>query len=265
MHIDGACPGNKGGAGGFAIWLEYPFYSDKAPEFVEARGYFHTTNNRMELMACLVAHGWILEKTGELGFQTVEMITDSKYVDDGYRNSLYWSKNDWCNLADREMENVDLWKDLLRIRKKIRGMPRIEMVRIPRRSTEVAKFVDRDAQAAATKPQFEDVGYRPGKIGRSRNNDGKAAKPYPADGREITILIYNTRPNRKGTQTIRFQTYAETERDFFEKFWARAEDRLGNSLHRGNCYSVRMNDMSDNPRIVEITAVLDKAELIGTK
>jgi ribonuclease HI len=263
MYIDGACPGNQGGPGGFAIWLQHPFDADMADEFLEARGYFHTTNNRMEIRACLAAHEWIFERGDAIGVQHVEIVTDSKYVSDGYRNSVYWYQSDWCNAAGREMENVDLWKDVLRLRRKLKGRPRIEVILIPRCSTEIAKRVDRDAKAAARAPHFEDSGYRPGKIGRSRHSDGKAARMYPADGQEIIIMVYNTRPNRKGVQTIKFQIYSEEKRDFFEKFWARGEDRVGNSLHRGNCYLVKMNDLPANPRIMQILATLDKSELIG--
>jgi ribonuclease HI len=263
IYVDGACPRNVGGRGGFAAWCEFPFDWGKPDERLESRGYFHTTNNRMELRACLFAHEWILEQGDDIGVQHVQIVTDSKYVCEGYRCSLNWSQNDWRTLHGRAAENVDLWKQVLRLRKKLGGRPRVEVVKIDRCSSEIATFVDRDAKAAAKSPQFKDDGYKPGKIGRTRNNSGKAAKMYATTKREVIILIYRTKIVTRDTQKVVFQTYCESRRDFFDKYWAQADNAIANSLHRGNVFLVRMNDQPQNPRILSILASLDKNELIG--
>lgn len=257
-------PGNTGGPGGFAAWLEFPFDLGKPNEHLESRGYFHTTNNRMELRACLFAHEWIFEQGQDIGVQHVQIVTDSKYVCESYGYSLNWSQNQWRNAHDRAVENSDLWKQMIRIRKKIGGRPRVEVVKIGRCSSEIATFVDRDAKAAVKSPQFEDDGYKPGKIGRSRNKSGKAAQMYTAADDEVIILVYRTKVVGRDTQKVIFQTYCENRRDFFDKFWAQTDDVTGNSLHRGNAFLVRMNDEPQNPRILSIVASLDKDELIGT-
>jgi ribonuclease HI len=263
LYVDGACPKNRGGPGGFAVWREFPFDLGLPDEYLESRGYFHTTNNRMELRACLFAHEWIVEQGDDIGVQHVQIVTDSKYVCDGYGYSLNWSQNDWRTLHGRAVENVNLWKEVLRLRKKIAGRPRVEVIKIGRCSSDIATFVDRDAKAAAASPQFEDDGYKPGKSGRSRNNSGKAAKMYAAANDEITILINRTKVVARDTQRVVFQTYCEKRRDFFDKYWAQADNTIGNSLHRGNAFLVRMNDQPQNPRILSILALLDKSELIG--
>ncbi len=72
-----------------------------------------------------VCASWILAADGtELEVQQVQIATDSQYVCESYGNSVYWSRNDWCNSDGREMLNADLWKELLRIRKKNAGRPR---------------------------------------------------------------------------------------------------------------------------------------------
>jgi ribonuclease HI len=262
IFIDGSCLKNPGGPGGIALWREYPFDWGRPDEFLESRGYYATTNNRMELRACLFAHEWVLESGEEIGVQHVQVVTDSKYVFENYPRAVWWSQTDWCNSAGREVDNADLWKSVLKARRKIGGRPRVEMILISRRSVELAKYVDRDAKSAARSPQYEDTGFKPGKVGRSRNNDGRAAKPYPAAGEEIVICVYRTQVVRRGVQTIRFQTFSEEKRDFFEKFWARADETIGNSLHRGNAFLVRMNAEASNPRIVEIVSTLVKADLV---
>lgn len=265
IYIDGSCLKNPGGPGGFAAWLEHPFDSTSTPEKLTARGYFRTTNNRMELRACIFAHEWILARGREIGCQHVQIATDSTYVFDGHKSCIQWSQSQWSTTDEREVLNSDLWKELIRLRRKIRSQPRVETVLIRRRSTQLAKNVDNDAKQAARSPQYEDSGYKPGKTGRSRNSDGKAAKPYPTSGGEVTVLIYRTQPAQRGVQTVRFQTYCELRRDFFDKFWANVEDAVGNSLHRGNVYLVRMNDAPNNPRILQVVSRLNKADFIGTK
>jgi hypothetical protein len=137
------------------------------------------------------------------------------------------------------------------------------LIQIPRRSCELAIKVDVGAKSAARSPQYDDVGFRPGKIGRPRNNVKTAARLYPAVGGEIIILIYKSGALRRGVQTIRFQTYCEERRDFFDKFWAMTDEHIGNSLHRGNYYRVRMNDEPGNPRILKILERLEKSDVIG--
>src|SRR5580704_10893536 len=263
IYVDGACPRNVGGPGGWCAWLEYPFDLGFPDEFLESRGYFHTTNNRMELRGCLFAHEWIVERGENIKAQHVQIFSDSQYVCRSYASSLWWSTNDWCNSAGREVLNADLWKELVRIRRKMRGRPRVEMLQIPRRSCPLAIKVDTGAKSAAQSPQYDDVGFRPGKIGRSRNNVKKAPKLYPAAGGEIISFVYKSGALRRGVQTIRFQTYCEERRDFFDKFWAMTDEVIGNSLHRGNFYRVRMNDEAANPRILEILATLEKSDVIG--
>jgi ribonuclease HI len=263
--IDGACPGNRGGPGGFAAWLEFPFYWDRQDEFLESRGYFNTTNNRMELRACLFAHEWILGGCDGHDVQRVQILTDSRYVHDSYSYSLWWSEDDWHNSHGRAVGNIDLWKELTRIRKKLRGRRRVEVIQIPRCSSVVAKNVDRDAKNAAKSPNLMDDGYKPGKIGRPRNNSGKAPQMFPAAGGHVVVLVYGTNIVRRGLQKVKFQSYSEERRDFFDKFWAYAEDGVANSLHRGNAFLVRMNAAAQNPCIVDIVAPVNKADLIGNE
>jgi hypothetical protein len=218
----------------------------------------------MELRGCLFAHEWILGEGVGIGVQHVQIATDSQYVCDSYVNSMYWSQDDWCNRDGREMLNVDLWKALLRIRRKIGGRPRIEVIKIPRVSCPLAIKVDEGAKLAAQSPYHVDGGYKPGKVGRSRNNNTRAAKLYPAAGEEVIVLVYKTEPVRRLVQTVKFQTFSEEKHDFFDKFWARAENMIGSALHRGNVYRVRVNDEPGNPRIVEILESWKRKDFVAS-
>ena len=170
IYIDGYCQKNLGGAGGFAARIEYPFGSDLPDELIEYTGYFETNNNRMGLHACVFAHEWILEQGEDLGVQHVQIVSDSKYVFDNYHRAAGWSTNGWRNVHGRPLENIDLWKDLLRVRRKLGFRVRVEVKLIAGKSTPVTKMVDREAKAAAALPTEVDRGFRSGKIERKLNS-----------------------------------------------------------------------------------------------
>jgi ribonuclease HI len=252
IYVDGSCLRNPGGTGGIAARLEFPYDWNRADELLDLVGFFETSNNRMELRACIFAHEWLLNQQGTLEVQHVQIVTDSKYVFENYHRCIYWSKNGWLNVNERPIENVDLWKQLLRVRRKLGHGFRVEMKLTLGKSTPVTKEVDRDAKTAARRPDRHDTGYRPGKVGRSINNPGKAAAIFPASGGELVVRVYQTSVVNRRTQKIKFQTFSEQNRDFFDKYFAYAESNVGNSLHRQHIYRVRMNSLPKNPRIEEI-------------
>lgn len=264
IYIDGSCLKNPGGRGGFAARLEYPFDWGQPDEPLDYCGYFETSNNRMELRACLFAHEWILGQGERLGVQHVQIVTDSKYVYENYNRSIGWSRNGWRNFHERPVENPDLWKDLLRTRRKLGFRLRIELKLIAGKSTPVTKAVDRDAKAASALPSRVDRGFQPGKIGRSKNNTGKAARMYPAVGEELVVRIYQTFV-RGNVQKVKFQAFSEEKKDFFDKYFAYAVHAIGNALHRQHVYRVRMNAVSQYPHILEILEELEEADLVSVK
>ncbi|WP_300433776.1 ribonuclease HI [Christiangramia sp.] len=106
IYTDGAARGNPG-PGGFGIVMEWLGKSYKK-EF--AQGFKLTTNNRMELMAVIVA----LSKLKKPG-TPVKVFTDSKYVADAVNKGwvFNWEKK---NFAERK--NTDLWKAFLKVFRK---------------------------------------------------------------------------------------------------------------------------------------------------
>jgi ribonuclease HI len=263
IYIDGSCRKNPGGAGGFAARIEHPFGCDLPYELINYTGYFETNNNRMELRACVFAHEWILEQGEDFGVQHVQIVTDSKYVFENYQRAAGWSTNGWRNVQGRPLENVDLWKALLRVRRKLGFRIRVEVKLIAGKSTPITKMVDREAKAAAALPTEVDRGFRSGKIGRAKGGTGKAGKLFPAAGQEITIRVYQTMSIRRDEQKVKFQLYSAQAKDFIEKFVAYADAVLGNELHRQHTYVVRMNDVAGYPRILEIVGEVKEADFVG--
>ena len=101
VFTDGACSGNPGPGGWGAILR----FGDVEKEL--KGGEAHTTNNRMELMAAISALEALKRPS------TVEMHTDSKYVQDGISKWIHgWKRNGWKTADKKPVKNVDLWQRL---------------------------------------------------------------------------------------------------------------------------------------------------------
>ena len=101
IYTDGACSGNPGPGGWGALML----WNGQEKELYE--GEFETTNNRMELMAAIMALDH-LKRSME-----VDLFTDSTYVRDGITKWIYnWKKNGWRTAARKPVKNADLWQRL---------------------------------------------------------------------------------------------------------------------------------------------------------
>lgn len=106
VYTDGACSGNpgKGGYGIIMEWVGKPYVK----EF--SQGYRMTTNNRMELLAVIVA----LEQLKKDGIE-VEIYSDSKYVVDAVEKGWVFG---WVKKGFKDKKNPDLWKRFLKVSKK---------------------------------------------------------------------------------------------------------------------------------------------------
>ena len=97
IYTDGSSRGNPG-PGGYGIVMQ-KYGTNYSKEFSE--GYRKTTNNRMELLAVIVA----LEKLKKLN-QKVHVYTDSKYVSESVEKK--WV-NSWEKKGFKNKKNPDLW------------------------------------------------------------------------------------------------------------------------------------------------------------
>lgn len=105
IYTDGGAINNPGPGGYGAVLL----YKNKRKEI--SKGYRQTTNNRMELLACIKALQCFKER------KSIIIYTDSMYLVNGITKgwAKKWQKNKWMrNLTDRA-ENIDLWSKLLEL------------------------------------------------------------------------------------------------------------------------------------------------------
>ena len=98
VYTDGACKGNPGDGGWGALIING---SENKELF---GGEKNTTNNRMELMAVIMA----IESIDRI--QDVTIFTDSTYVQKGISEWIInWKRNGWKSSNKQPVKNQDLW------------------------------------------------------------------------------------------------------------------------------------------------------------
>ncbi|HKU98433.1 MAG TPA: ribonuclease HI [Vineibacter sp.] len=102
IFTDGACSGNPG-PGGWGALLRF-----KGVERELAGGEAATTNNRMEMMAAIMALEALKRPS------VVQLFTDSVYLRDGITKWVHgWKRNGWRTADKKPVKNVDLWQRLI--------------------------------------------------------------------------------------------------------------------------------------------------------
>jgi ribonuclease HI len=102
IATDGACKGNPG-PGGWGAVLRTGKHERELSGHEAA-----TTNNRMELMAAIMALRALRKPCH------VELSTDSKYVMEGITKWVFgWQRNGWRTADKKPVKNAELWQALV--------------------------------------------------------------------------------------------------------------------------------------------------------
>ena len=103
-YTDGACSGNPG-PGGWGALLVARDGEETLRERALSGGEAETTNNRMELLAAIMALE-ALERAS-----AITIVTDSAYVKNGVTSWIHgWKRNGWKTSAKKPVKNEDLWR-----------------------------------------------------------------------------------------------------------------------------------------------------------
>ena len=105
IYTDGACSGNPGPGG----WGAVIFDENKKQINISGKEIM-TTNNRMELLAPIMAIKRIKEKS------EITVYTDSTYLKNGITDWIKkWEKNGWKSSSNQPIKNKDLWLELSKL------------------------------------------------------------------------------------------------------------------------------------------------------
>ncbi len=110
LYTDGGSINNPGPGGWGVVRL------DQNGKAELSGGFRLTTNNRMELVACIKA----LESVGKTG-KKITLYSDSSYVVNGIEKgwAAGWQRNDWKKSDGEPAKNSDLWEQLLELNGKL--------------------------------------------------------------------------------------------------------------------------------------------------
>ena len=105
IYTDGGCSGNPGPGGYGAVLL----YGEHRKEI--SGGFKKTTNNRMEIIACIAALEALKYKCD------VTVYSDSKYIVDSIEKgwAKRWKMNGWKRNKKEKAKNTDLWERVLNL------------------------------------------------------------------------------------------------------------------------------------------------------
>jgi ribonuclease HI len=218
-------------------------------------GYKQATNNEMELMACIVALREMPPQLLTDNVRRIYVFTDSQYVRDYIVYAqAYWPKNGWCNLDGKPIDNVRLWKDLVREIKNA-GM-RVDFKWVKGHSTNKHnKAVDKLAKQSANGFLQEPLTVQ--SVRKKITAEKVHIGSVPMQGQLLDIRIVTDKWMRE------------------QKVWRYKYEVLpSNSAHAGcvdlvyseiplraaHAYRVRLGDNQKNPRIVECVQELTATE-----
>ena len=105
IYTDGSAIENPG-PGGYGVVLRYGGHRKEL-----SGGFRLTTNNRMELLACIAGLTALKQAC------SVVLYSDSKYVVEGMTKGWpeRWRANGWRLADDKTVKNADLWRELVEL------------------------------------------------------------------------------------------------------------------------------------------------------
>lgn len=148
IFTDGSCLGNPG-PGGYGVVMKYNAHTKELSD-----GFLLTTNNRMELLAPIIALEALKVPCN------IVLTSDSQYMKQGITQWIHgWKRKNWMTSTKQPVKNVDLWKRL-----DIASQPhKIDWRWVKGHSghTENERCDILARTAAEAKPSQKDLGYQP--------------------------------------------------------------------------------------------------------
>jgi len=235
----------RGGIGVIFVIIDYSG-KDQVQDF-QFTGYKNSTNNEMELQACIMALKEAIKQNLPPNITRVVIQTDSFYVVDHYKKAMFqWPKTRWLSHSGRPVLNADRWKLLVKCIQKIRMQVEIRWVRghSKNKYNKAADKLARQSALEAFKAPLTHVSVRRKTTDRSVDVGSIEMK-----GQRITIRIITSEMlNVQKVWKYKYEVISKHSRFrgnvdiiFSEHF-----------LSTGHTYYVRVNCNTRNPRIEKV-------------
>lgn len=214
-------------------------------------GYRGVTIPQMELKAAIEGVKLLLKKPPIIPphlYRKVRIYADANYVVENHdRAKFQWSQNKWRNRAGAPIENGELWRELIKVEKKL-GL-RVEVMKVEGHGKNPHnQRADQLAKSSAEMPQKPPL--VPSLVRRKQSKKRLRKGTVPFEGQEITIHVHKgelMRPQRVN----QFEFTVRTPGPLFEEVGlATADPNI--YIREGHAYRVRLNDDEANPEIVEV-------------
>ncbi len=156
-------------------------------------GYKGATINKMELQAPILALKEVLKIDNLREFNGIIVYTDSQYIVSNYGNAMFlWSGNGWIKNNGEPVANVEQWKELLRLMKKIKtkGFINVNFKKVKAHSgdehNEAVDRLSKESREGLLKEPLSNVIVR-----RKNTNKQTARGSVIGEGQKLRIRIVN--------------------------------------------------------------------------
>lgn len=219
-------------------------------------GYKEATNNEMELMAPILALRGIPDEMMTSNIERIFVFTDSMYVRDHlFRATQVWPNNGWCSRHGKAIENVKLWKDLVREVKKAPKRVVFKWVK-GHGTNKHNKAVDKLARQSANGFLNEPLTVQ--SVRRKLTDESVELGSVKMDGQELDIrIITDKRMREQKVWRYKYEVLPSGSPN------AGKVDIIDSEilLRAHHSYRVVVCDNQNNPRILElIEEIIDNAD-----
>ena len=237
---------NRGGIGIVLVWTDRDGHEQSHGE--SPPGFRGVTPPQMELKAAIEALKLVQRSSSIVApdlYRKVWLYSDATYLVNHFQTAKSsWPKAKWLTRDGTPVENVELWKELIREEKRL-GLPlRIEKVKGHGKNPFNIK-ADRLARASA-EGAFNPP-LKPSKVRRKRGSKRLRQGTIPMEGQRLTIHVHKGEFMR--TQRLnQFEFTVDTPGSLHgEVGLACAKERI--DIREGHHYLVQFNEDTKNPRI----------------
>jgi len=253
IYTDGSSfPGPRRGGIGIR-YVTVDAQGNEVIDDLELPGYPGANSIQMELYACTVALKEAIRSGLIYGVERVIIYTDCQYVRDSYpRATFEWSRARWKNRDGKPVENADLWKEFLRIARRLTVRLDIRWEKGHSKSVH-NKAADKMARRSANNalnPPLKPVGAR-----RKTSDHQTIRGSVEMLGQELDVRIVTAewmRPQR--VHKYRYQVLSK------DSVYVNMMDVAYSTvyLREGHHYTVRVNEDQKHPQFVEVVAEIEQ-------